>query len=44
MNKQEIDNMMRGLPSQREYYGEPLWEKCLAGFSFIAFVVIVCFM
>lgn len=44
MNKQEIDLMMRDLPSQQAYYEEPLLDKCLAGFSFIAFVVTICFM
>jgi hypothetical protein len=45
MNRQEIDAMMRDLPSQHDYYyEEPLWEKCLGAFAFIAFVVTICFM
>jgi hypothetical protein len=42
MNRKEIDDMMRPLPSQHDYYyEEPLWEKCLIGFAFIAFVIII---
>jgi len=45
MNRHEIDNMMRDLPSQHDYYHEePLWEKCIMGFLFIAFVVTICFI
>jgi hypothetical protein len=44
MNRQEIDEMMRGLPSQQEYYEEPFWEKMLGGLSFILFVITICFI
>ena len=45
MNRQEIDNMMRDLPSQHDYYyEEPLWKKCIMGFLFISFVVTICFI
>lgn len=45
MTKQEIDDMMRNLPSQRAYYyEEPLWEKILGGLAFVLFVLILCFM
>ena len=45
MTKQEIDDMMRDLPSQQEYYREePLWEKILGGLAFVLFVVMICFI
>jgi hypothetical protein len=45
MTKPEIDDMMRDLPSQHDYYyEEPLWEKCLVGVAFIAFIAIICFI
>lgn len=45
MTKQEIDDMMRDLPSQRaHYYEEPLWEKILGGFAFVTVMVILCLM
>ena len=44
MTKQEIDRMMRDLPSQRMYREEPLWEKIVGGLSFVALLVILCFM
>ena len=45
MTKQEIDDMMRDLPSQRAYYyEEPLGEKILGGLAFVLFVLILCFM
>jgi hypothetical protein len=45
MNRHEIDNMMRELPSQHDYYyEEPLWKKCIMGFLFISFVVTICFI
>ena len=44
MTKQEIDDMMRDLPSQRAYYEEPLWEKILGGLAFTLFMVMICFM
>lgn len=37
MNKREIDDMMRHLPSQKPE--EPLWEKVVIGLLFIAFLV-----
>jgi len=45
MTKQEIDDMMRDLPSQQEYYREePLWEKILGGLAFLLFVGMICFI
>ncbi len=48
MTKQEIDNMMRDLPSQRVYYEQQrrrhILDEALAGVAFVAFVVILCFM
>ncbi len=48
MTRQEIDNMMRDLPSQRVYYEQQrrryILDEALAGVAFVAFVVILCFM
>jgi hypothetical protein len=42
MKRHEIDEMMRGLPSQKEYYEEPFWDKVLGGLSFILIVITIC--
>lgn len=48
MTKQEIDDLMRPLPSQREWYylrsTRYIVDETLAGIAFVAFVVILCFM
>ena len=48
MTKQEIDDMMRPLPSQREWYYRNsrryILDEALAGVAFTAFIVILCFM
>lgn len=48
MTKQEIDNMMRDLPSQQDWYYRRsrryIIDEALAGFAFIACVGILCFM
>jgi hypothetical protein len=44
MNRQEIEEMMRDLPSQQDYYQETLLQKCIMGFLFITFVVALCFI
>jgi hypothetical protein len=45
MTKQEIDEMMRDLPSQQGWpREETLLEKILGGVAFTAFVLILCFM
>ena len=48
MTKQEIDNMMRNLPSQRQYYYERsrryIFDEALAAVAFIAFIGILVFM
>lgn len=44
MTKQEIDQMMKDLPSQRGWQEETLLEKILGGVAFTAFVLILCFM
>lgn len=48
MTRQEIDDMMRPLPSQREWYYRHsrryIIDEALAGFAFVAFIVILCFM
>ena len=46
MTKQEIDDMMRPLPSQREYYSEfgDAYNEWFAGLAFIVCVVILVFM
>ena len=45
MTKQEIDDMMRDLPSQQAYYREEtLLEKILGGLAFTLFLLMICFM
>jgi hypothetical protein len=48
MNKHEIDDMMRELPSQQQWYYERstrfVVDETLAGVAFVALVVILCFM
>ncbi len=48
MTKQEIDDMMQDLPSQRQWYYERstrfVVDEALAGLAFLAFVLILCFM
>ena len=48
MNKQEIDDMMRPLPSQREWYYRHsrryIIDEALAGLAFVLFVGILCLM
>ena len=48
MIKQEIDDMMRPLPSQREWYylrsRRYIIDEALAGLAFVLFVGILCFM
>lgn len=44
MTKQEIDYMMRDLPSQRGWQEETLLEKILGGLAFTLFVLMICFM
>ena len=48
MTKQDIDNMMRDLPSQRVYYEQQrrryIIDEVLAGLAFVALVVILCLM
>ena len=48
MTKQDIDNMMRDLPSQRVYYEQQrrryIIDEVLAGLAFVAFVGILIFM
>lgn len=45
MTKQEIDEMMKDLPSQQGWpREETLLEKILGGVAFTAFVLILCFI
>ena len=44
MTKQEIDQMMKDLPSQRGYREETLLEKILGGLAFTLFVLMICFI
>lgn len=44
MTKQEIDDMMKDLPSQRGWQEETLLEKILVGLAFTLFVVMICFI
>jgi hypothetical protein len=41
MNRQEIEKMMRDLPSQRQ---ETLTEKIMVGLAFVMFLAIICLM
>jgi hypothetical protein len=40
MNKQEIDALMRDLPSQKDYYEEPLSAKISIGVLFVLVLVL----
>lgn len=48
MSKREIDDMMRDLPSQRQWYYERSFryvvDETLASLAFVALVAILCFM
>ncbi len=44
MTKQEINEMMKDLPSQQGWQEEPLWEKILGGLAFTLFMVMICFI
>ena len=48
MSKREIDDMMRHLPSQREWYSQQhrryIIDEALAGLAFVLCVGILCFM
>lgn len=48
MTRDEIDNMMRDLPSQRVYYEQQrrryIIDEALAGVAFVAFVAILVFI
>jgi hypothetical protein len=44
MNKQEIDDLMRDLPSQQQYYEEPLGGKILIGILFVGFMVLLAML
>ena len=46
MNRKEIDDMMRHLPSQRAYYSEfgDAFREMFAGLAFVLCVVILVFM
>jgi hypothetical protein len=48
MTRQEIDNMMRDLPSQRDWYyrrsRQYIIEEVLAGVAFVTCVGILCLM
>ena len=44
MTKQEIDEMMRDLPSQRGWREETTTEKVLGGLAFVLCVLILCFI
>jgi hypothetical protein len=40
MNKQEIDALMRDLPSQKDHYEEPLSAKISIGVLFVLVLVL----
>ena len=48
MTRQEIDDMMRDLPSQREWYSQQhrrhIIDEALAGLAFVLCVGILCLM
>jgi hypothetical protein len=44
MTKQEIDEMMKDLPSQRGWQEETLLEKIIGGVAFTLLVLILCFI
>lgn len=45
MTKQEIDEMMKALPSQQGWpREETLLEKILGGLAFTLFLLMICFM
>lgn len=44
MTKQEIDDMMKDLPSQRGWREETLLGKILAGLAFTLFLLMICFI
>ena len=44
MNKQEIDEMMSRLPSQRVYREETTTEKVIGGLAFALFMIMICFI
>ena len=48
MTKHEIDDMMRDLPSQRQWYYERsrqfVVDETLAGLAFIGFLVMICLL
>ena len=44
MNKQEIDDLMRDLPSQKQYYEEPLGAKIAISILFIGFMVLLAML
>jgi len=45
MTKQEIDEMMKDLPSQQGWpREETLLEKILGGLAFTLFLLMICFM
>jgi hypothetical protein len=48
VSRQEIDDMMRDLPSQRQWYYERstrfVVDETLAGLAFTAFIVMICLL
>lgn len=44
MTKQEIDEMMKDLPSQRGYREETTTEKVVGGLAFALFMIMICFI
>ena len=44
MNKNEIDEMMRDLPSQKNWCVENTTEKLIAGFAFVIFIIMICLL
>jgi hypothetical protein len=44
MNKQEIDEMMKDLPSQQGWREESTTEKWIGGLAFTLFLIMICFI
>jgi hypothetical protein len=44
MNRHEIDEMMKDLPSQQGWREESTTEKWIGGLAFTLFLIMICFI
>jgi hypothetical protein len=44
MNRHEIDEMMKDLPSQKGWREESTTEKWIGGLAFTLFLIMICFI